>query len=126
MRFLSPGLADLVLYLLPLPAIAVATIVAIVERLRTRHWDVPKAVALGIPIPLAASYFLIFGLQGLSSALSGTRVFAPQAYVLACIGIWFSISAIRGREFSIISTLWIVLIGLFGHLWSVALMSAVH
>lgn len=126
MKFLR---SDLAIYLLPLPAVVIAIVVTGVEFLRTRYWDVPKAVALGIPIPLAASYFLFFlnfGAVSRSDWLSFTKMFAPQAFVLALIGIWLLISFIRGREFSIISTLWIVLIVVIGHWWTVATMNAAH
>jgi hypothetical protein len=117
--------SDLLLYLLPLPAASLAAIIACFERWRTGQWNVPVAIALGIPIPLAVSYFLFFAqvLLRYEGPILMTFI-TPQAFILTAIGIWFLIAAVRRCVFSHLSSFAIILIGTLGHAWTIMVVVA--
>jgi hypothetical protein len=117
--------SDWAIYLLPLPAAILTAIIACAEFRKTRQWNVPRAMAVGIPIPLAMTYFLLFMLPARSFAdwLSIIRFIAPHALVLAFIGIWLAIAMIRGREVTMLSSLTIFLVVFVGHLWMMIVVS---
>jgi hypothetical protein len=99
--------------------------IAFFEFQRNRYWDWPKAIALGIPIPLALSYFAFFWhpIHSVRSVLVFTGFVAPQAYILIIVGVWIGVAIfVRKMEISFLSTLAIALIGVVGHGWSVILM----
>jgi len=113
--------SKLTIYLLPLSAVLLTAIITCGAFLRTRQWNVPKSIALGIPLPLAASYFLWCTLvvKDFGGKLFMIRLATPQAFVLTFIGIWLAIAMMRGQEVTILSSLTIFLVALVGHLWTV-------
>jgi hypothetical protein len=120
--------ADLVLCLLPLVLLPTTAIAIALQYFWFRdvdlYIDFPRAVAIAVPIPLGASYFAFWAASAFSdkvdlkSYLFVAAILSPQAFILCAIGVWLLFAMVRGREFSILSTLTIVLIGIVGHLYT--------
>ena len=118
--------SEIALYLLPVPACIIMGAILVWQYWRYREFtleDLEKAIILGVPIPLAITYFLFFG--QIPNGFSLTKVFAPQAFILGVVGIWLLFKAGRGRDFSPLSWLSIVLIAFVGHMWTVIAIHAV-
>jgi hypothetical protein len=127
--------SDLAIYWIPLPAIALALVAIFIRIWRGEEWPVAVArgTALGFPIPLAVTYFLMFGflmfgilVRPFGDWLLLTMAFAPQAYVLLPIGIWLSAAIIRQRDLRPLVFAAIFPIAFFGHLMTVTMVSEVR